>query len=129
FPRGMILLWTIVLLLAGSQALKLDSVLRDHGLYPQDGPYAQVQQMLASDFDQSNAPVMLLFEKEEGLSKSRFHSAIEQTLLRVKRIDGLTDIVSPLEGQGMLKGNYAYALLSFSYPTYRMQSRFDHLDL
>lgn len=128
FPRAMILLWLIVLLFACSHAYRLDSVLQDHGLYPRDGQYEQVRQMLAADFKWPDAPVMLLFEKSDDLSNSRFRSFIEQTLLQARELDGLTGLVSPLERQGMLKGNHAYALLSFSHPPYRMQSTLDQMD-
>ncbi|OBZ07683.1 efflux RND transporter permease subunit [Bacillus sp. FJAT-26390] len=128
FPRGMILLWAIVLLVIGSQAFKLDSVLQDHGLYPKDGQYAKVQQMLASDFAVPESPVMLVFEKADGISKARFRSFIEQALVQAKGLEGLTGIFSPLEQQGMMKGNNAYALLSFSYPPYRMLTTLEQLD-
>jgi RND superfamily putative drug exporter len=124
----MILLWIIVLFFACSHAFKLDSVLQDHGLYPRDGQYEQVRQMLAADFNQPDAPVMLLFEKMDGVSNLRFRSFIEQTLLQARALDGLKGLVSPLERQGMLKGDHAYALLSFSHPPYRMQSTLDQLD-
>jgi RND superfamily putative drug exporter len=124
----MFLLWAIVLLLVGSQAFKLDSVLQDHGLYPENGQYAKVQQMLASDFAKPESPVMLVFEKADGISKARFHSFIEQTLLQAKGLEGLTSMVSPLERQGMVRGNNAYALLSFRYPPYRMLPTLEQLD-
>ena len=128
FPRFMIFLWMVALLLVGPYAFKLHTVLQDHGLYPQDGQYAQVQNMLASDFGIPDTPVMLLFEREEGIPNSRFQWFIGQTLLQAGELDGLKELVSPLERQGMLKGNYAYALLSFTYPPYRMKEALEKLE-
>ncbi|MGG1637724.1 MMPL family transporter [Paenibacillus sp. NRS-1760] len=128
FPRVCIFLWSIALILVGSHALRLDSVVQDHGLYPQKGSYAKVQQVLASDFNLSEAPIMLLFEKTDNLSKSRFRAFIEQTLRQVSGTQGLTNIISPLERQELQKGNYAYALLSFDAPPYRMEDTLKQLN-
>lgn len=122
FPRVFIFMWTAVLLFMGVYALKLDAVVQDHGLYPQDGSYAQVQQVLASDFNIAEAPVLLLFEKENGVTRAHFLRFIRQALQRVEGIDGLEELVSPLERRGMLEENHAYALLAFSYPPYRMNN-------
>ncbi|MDQ8734384.1 efflux RND transporter permease subunit [Paenibacillus sp. LHD-38] len=128
FPKVIIFIWAAVLLFMGTYALKLDAVVQDHGLYPQGGSYAQVQQVLAADFNIPNAPVLLLFEKENGISKSRFLRFIEQALLRVEGLEGLKELVSPLEQRGMLEENHAYALLSFSYPAYRMNAVLKQLE-
>jgi len=128
FPRVCIFLWAIVLIFFGAHAFRLDSVVQDHGLYPQNGSYARVQQVLTSDFKLSDAPVMLMFEKADNLSKSHFRSFIEQTLLQVSGFNGLQNIVSPLERQELLSGNYAYALLSFDSPPYRMEETLQQLN-
>ncbi|OMF22540.1 MMPL family protein [Paenibacillus sp. FSL H8-0548] len=127
YPRLILTLCLIAFLLAGSYALKLDSVLQDHGLYPQHGQYAKVQQLLASDFNIADKPVMLLFEKTDEVAERRFSWFIEQTLLRINDMDGLNSVISPLERQGMQSGNYAYALLSFRYPPYQMAAVLEKL--
>lgn len=126
FPKGILFFWTIALFLVGSYGFKLDSVLKDHGLYP-DGPYAEVQRLLASDFGIPDNPVMLLFEKAEGITLSRFRWFIEQTLLQASRLDGFKGFASPLERHGMMEGNHAYALLSFTYPSYQMKEALEQL--
>ncbi|WP_054025195.1 MMPL family transporter [Bacillus sp. FJAT-28004] len=128
FPRVCIFLWTVVLIFIGAHAFRLDSVVQDHGLYPQNGSYARVQQVLASDFNLSEAPVMLLFEKTDNLSHSRFRSFIDLTLQQVRGLDDLKNIVSPLERQELLSGNYGYALLSFNSPPYRMEDTLKQLN-
>ncbi len=126
-PKTVISFWMIMLLLAGTYALKLDSVLQDHGLDPQNGSYAKVQELLVSEFGIPDKPVMLLFQKTDQVAEARFRWFIEQALFQINGMDGLTGIVSPLVREGMIKDNHAYALLSFSYPPYRMGDAMEHL--
>ncbi|CAM4380191.1 RND superfamily putative drug exporter [Paenibacillus endophyticus] len=128
FPKTMLLFWSVLLIIAGSFAVKLDEVVQDHGLYPESGAYAQVEQALAKDFNQAAAPVILVFEKEDKIAAARFNWFIEQTLHRLARVDGLQAMVSPLEHREMAKGNYAYAILDFSKPANRMPDVLRQLD-
>lgn len=128
FPRLCIFLCAVALIVLGSNAFKLSSVVQDHGLSPQKGAYAQVQQVLTTDFNLPDVPVMLLFEKADNLPNSRFRWFIEQTLEQVRELEGLTGIVSPLDRQEMLRGNYAYVLLSFNDPPYRMKDKLEQLN-
>lgn len=126
FPKPIIVFWTITFLFMGTYGWRLDSVLKDHGLFP-DGQYAKVQQLLASHYDMPDDPIMLIFEKDEWTSKAEFDHFIRLTLKQTRGIDGLMNIVSPLEGEGMRAGKFAYALLSFSYPAYEMEESLQKL--
>ncbi|WP_240415175.1 MMPL family transporter [Paenibacillus periandrae] len=120
YPKVVISFWALFLLFFGSYASKLPTVLKDHGLLP-SGAYVQVQQLLSADFHIPDNPIMLVFEKKEFVSLERFQHYIEQALNQLRGIDGLTEVISPLQTQGMLEGNYAYALLSFSYKPYQLK--------
>lgn len=127
FPKSMILIGVVLFVLFGAYAPKLGSVLKDHGLYP-EGDYAKVQQIAASDFGIPKDPVMLLFEREDAVTKAQYHRFIRQTLLNVQGIEGLSEVISPLARPDMLEGRYAYALLSFTYPPYQMKPVIEQLE-
>lgn len=127
YPKSMILLWIMLFVLFGANAPKLDSVLKDHGLFP-DGDHAKVQQILTSDFGIPKDPVMLLFEREEAVTEAQFHRFIRQTMLEVQGIDGLSRVISPLARPDMMEGRYAFALLAFSYPSYKMKPVIEQLE-
>ncbi|MEK3721339.1 MMPL family transporter [Paenibacillus sp. FSL H8-0034] len=120
YPKVVISFWALFLLFFGSYASKLPTVLKDHGLLP-NGAYVQVQQLLSADFHIPEDPIMLVFEKKEFVSLEKFQHYIEQALNQLRGIDGLTEVISPLQTLGMLEGNYAYALLSFSYKPYQLK--------
>ncbi|MGO4548765.1 efflux RND transporter permease subunit [Paenibacillus sp. 2TAB23] len=128
FPKTMLLFWSVLLIFGGFYACKLDEVVQDHGLYPDSGVFAQVEQALAKDFNQAAAPIILVFEKEDKIAASRFNWFIEQTLYRLAGIDGLQEMVSPLKHREMAKGNYAYAILDFSKPANRMAAVLEQLE-
>ncbi|MBW7477093.1 MMPL family transporter [Paenibacillus oenotherae] len=119
FPRIVIMLWAVLLLLIGMHASKLPAVLEDHGLLA-DGDYSEVQRILAVDYQIPDDPVILLFEREAQLSTAEFHGFIALTLQRLEGVRGIEAIRSPLEHPGMFKGNYAYALLASSYKSYEI---------
>lgn len=126
YPRTIILFWAVFLLLFGSSAPKLSSVLKDHGLSP-DGAYAKVQHILQSDFHIPEDPVILVFEKKGHVSPDSFHRFIRRTLSGLQGIDGLSQVVSPLEREGMLEAHFAYALLAFEQSSYEMKPVIDEI--
>lgn len=120
YPKTIILLWTLFILLFGFFAPKLPAVLKDHGLMP-DGAYAEVQRILASDFHIPENPVLVVFETKEHVAPEAFLRFIQQTVLQLQGIDGLSEIITPLQREGMLQGNVAYALLAFTQPSHEME--------
>jgi RND superfamily putative drug exporter len=113
-PKVLILVWTLFFIVFGYYAPKLSTVLKDHGLFP-DGAYVQVEQILSSDFHIPKDPVILVFEKKPSVSLQQFQQFIQQTMFQLQGIDGLGEKVSPLQREGMFKGNFAYALLGFKH--------------
>jgi RND superfamily putative drug exporter len=120
YPKIIILFWAFFLIFFGFYAPKLPTVLKDHGLLP-DGAYVKVQHILSSDFHIPEDPIILVFEKKEFVSREQFQRFIQQTLFQLQGTDGLSEVVSPLEKEGMLQGNFAYALLAFKNNAYEMK--------
>lgn len=126
YPKTIILLWSLFLIFFGFYASKLPTVLKDHGLLP-DGDFAKVQQILSSDFHIPEDPVILLFENKKNVSPRQFQRFIQQTLIQMQGMDGLTEVVSPLNREGMLKRNFGYALLVFKQKSYEMKQVLDEI--
>jgi RND superfamily putative drug exporter len=120
YPKTIILLWAFLLIFFGFYAPKLSTVLKDHGLLP-DGAYVKVQHILSSDFHIPENPIMLVFEKKQRVSPGQFHRFIQQTLFQLQGINGLSEVVSPLEREGMQEGDFAYALFAFKQNSYEMK--------
>ncbi|OAB38170.1 MMPL family protein [Paenibacillus macquariensis subsp. macquariensis] len=119
FPTWIIVLWTAFFVVFGTCATNLPAVLKDHGLVS-DGSFAQVQQILSSEFGIPDEPIMLVFEKESSVTTQQFHRYIENILMRMRSIEGLTSQVSPNDREGMSQGNVAYALLGFRQHSYEI---------
>lgn len=119
YPKVIILVWVLLLGFFGFYAPKLPAVLKDHGLLP-NGAYVKVEHILSSDFHIPKDPIILVFEKKEFISPEQFREFIQQTLLPLQAINGLSEMVSPLNREGMLKGNAAYALLAFKQSPHEM---------
>jgi len=92
-----------------------------------DGDYAKVRHMLSSDFRIPEDPVILVFEKKEFVSFKQLQRFIQNTLLQLKGIDGLSETVSPLKNEGLIKGNFAYALLVFKHNPHEMKPVIDEI--
>ncbi|CAN7406215.1 MMPL family transporter [Paenibacillus sp. LjRoot153] len=126
YPKIILLIWVMFFLCLGFYAPKLPTVLKDHGLIS-DGAFAKVQETLASDFHIPANPIILVFEKNNKIDPRQFERYIQQDLLSLRGIQGLKEIVSPLEREGMFHGDYAYALLGFQQSPHEMQSVLNEL--
>jgi len=126
FPTWIIVLWTAFFVVFGTYATKLPAVLKDHGLVS-DGSFAHVQQLLSSEFGIPDEPIMLVFEKESSVTTPQFHRYIENTLMRMHSIEGLTSQVSPNDREGMSQGNVSYALLGFRQHSYEIGPVLDQI--
>ncbi|WP_216855752.1 MMPL family transporter [Paenibacillus qinlingensis] len=120
YPKIIVVFWVLFFLYFGWYAPKLPAVLKDHGLIS-DGTFAKVEQTLASDFHMPANPVILVFEKNSKLEPQQFDRYLQQDLLTLHGMQGLREIVSPLEREGMVQGNYAYALLGFEQSPHDME--------
>lgn len=120
YPKTILLFWVIFFLYFGFYAPKLPAVLKDHGLIS-DGAFAKVEQTLASDFHIPANPVILVFENKKKLDPRQFERYIQQDLLTLRGMQGLSEIISPLEREGMMQGDFAYALLEFQQSPHEMK--------
>lgn len=126
YPKTIILFWVMFFLYFGFYAPKLPTVLKDHGLIS-DGAFAKVEQILSSDFHIPANPVILVFEKKNKLDHRQFERYIGQDLLSLRGMKGLSNIVSPLESEGMFQGDFAYALLGFQQSPHEMKPALSEL--
>ncbi|MBB6672750.1 MMPL family transporter [Cohnella nanjingensis] len=113
--RGIIFGWLLLLAVSGWFAVKLPEAAKEPGLSA-PGTHAQVQRALAERFGIPARPVLLLFERETGVARSRFDAFIRSALARVEAAGGFGRIDAPNEGAGRTSGRYAYATLSFDAP-------------
>ncbi|MFD0675635.1 MULTISPECIES: MMPL family transporter [unclassified Paenibacillus] len=120
YPKSIILIWVLFFTFFGAYSSKLPDVLKDHGLTP-DGAFIKVQHMLSSDFHIPENPIILMFENKGHLSSEPFHQFIQQSLLQLQGMEGLSRVTSPMENKGMFSGDLAYAVLAFEHKPYEMK--------
>jgi len=128
YPKLILLLWTLFFIFFGHYATKLPESLQDHGLVPK-GSYVQIEHILASEFHIPKDPIILVFEKKGSVSPAQLESFIKLTLSRMKDIEGLNQVLSPLGRRDMLHNDSAYALLGFNQQisVHEKQEMFDHI--
>lgn len=120
YRRAIIWFWLAVLLAAAGGAVRFPSILSDAGLKV-SGSYAQASHWLSAHFQQSDHPVLLLFENRGSLTEAAFHERIADTLSAAAQMEGLLGIRSPLDEPGMRSDGWAYAELHFSQPARQMK--------
>jgi RND superfamily putative drug exporter len=112
FKKTIIVIWIAVIAVFGFFALKLPSVLSGNG-FEYNGEYKQTRQTLDQDFKQPKSAIIVLFQKEKNVSKQNWEKFISDSLKKAEDVPAVEDVVSPFEQTGMIKGNTAYALLTF----------------
>lgn len=111
YARPIIAAWLCILIVTGVLAVRLTSVLSDHGVKVEDGAYAKVQQLLHDTFRLPSDPVIILFEKPHSISKTQFRNEISLTIQRLQHLPGIGQILSPLDQPGMVQEQIAYAVI------------------
>lgn len=116
--RGIIAIWLSLAAIAAVFALRLPSVLGDHGLMPQ-GAYAQTQRLISDAYPLPDAErtVAMLFDNDRQLSREQFSDNIARVIEEVSSIPGIQVIASPAANHAMMDGRYAYALFYLSATT------------
>ncbi|MBO9598820.1 MAG: MMPL family transporter, partial [Cohnella sp.] len=109
--KGIIVCWLLAASLSAVFAAKLPEVLGDHGLRT-NGPYAQAQELLQSEWGIPGEPIVLLFERERGSSVRDFRTYVSRSLADVEAIGGVDVTASPLDRLDMRDDRYAYAIVS-----------------
>lgn len=89
----------------GYFAFQLPGILSGSG-FEMDGSYARTQKILEQEFNQEPRPLILLFEKEKGVSKSQFEEFIYKTVNHILEEDD-GEAAPP-----QYKNDYAYVSIS-----------------
>lgn len=110
--KWMLMIWILVICLFGFFALKLPSVLSGNG-FEYKGEYNETRKLLEENFGHAKSSIILVFEKDKAVSDEHFKNFIQDTLKKLSDFDGAEKITSPFEREGMIKGQYAYGLLTF----------------
>ncbi|MGG3467234.1 MMPL family transporter [Neobacillus pocheonensis] len=119
-------LWIAVIIFFGFFALQLPSVLSGNG-FEYKGEYNETRRVLEQDFGQSKSSIIMVFEKEKQISEVKFHSFIRNTFQELRNFDGAHKITTPFDHEGMLKGSYAYGLLTFNKQSESLGNEIDEL--
>ncbi|MFP5110775.1 MMPL family transporter [Bacillaceae bacterium C204] len=111
--KWVLVIWVIVILLLGTFALKLPTVLSGNG-FEYKGEYNKTRQLLEQEFGHSKSSIILVFAKNKNVRDEDFRQFIAANFEKLKGFDDAKQIISPLERDGMIKDQYAYGLLSFN---------------
>jgi putative drug exporter of the RND superfamily len=126
FKKTIILIWIAIIAVFGFYALKLPSVLSGNG-FDFNGEYNQTKQILNDDFKQPKSTIIVLFEKEKGVSDSTWHKFISDSLDNTETIPEVDGVLSPLDQPGMVKDNHAYGILTFEKGSESLGNTIDDL--
>nr|WP_207627629.1 MMPL family transporter [Neobacillus sp. MM2021_6] len=111
--KWVLVIWIAVICVLGFFALKLPSVLSGNG-FEYKGEYAATRKVMENNFGQAKSSIILVFEKKQTVSEDRFRTFIEETFEKLADFNGAKQIITPFEREGMIKGQYAYGLLTFN---------------
>ncbi|MGJ7910177.1 MMPL family transporter [Neobacillus sp. LXY-1] len=112
YRKWVVGIWLFFIVILGYFALHLPTVLSGNG-FEYRGQYNLTRQVLERNFNQPKSTIILLFEKEKSASSSDFHTFINQTFNRIDGFDQAKQIITPSPQNGMMKGNFAYGLITF----------------
>ncbi|MEO2074145.1 MAG: MMPL family transporter [Bacillus sp. (in: firmicutes)] len=113
YRKWVLLVWITAIAFFGFFASKLPTVLSGNG-FEYKGEYSETRKLLEDDFGQAKSSIILVFEKEQTISDEKFHEFIQDTYNNLHPFKTARQKISPLEREGMLKGNVAYGLLTFN---------------
>ncbi|MEH7494885.1 MMPL family transporter [Neobacillus niacini] len=112
YRKWVLALWILIIGISGFFALKLPSVLSGNG-FEYKGEYNETRKLLEKDFGQAKSSIILVFQRESSVSDNDWNQYIQTTFKDLKEFDGAKSITTPYDRDGMIKGDYAYGLLSF----------------
>lgn len=124
--KFVLIIWIIIIASFGFFALKLPSILSGNG-FEFKGDYSKTRQILEKDFGQANSTIILVFQRDNAVSEPNWRSFINDTFENLKGFDSAETITTPFERTGMIKGNYAYGVLSFNKKAESLGKEIDQL--
>ncbi|MCM3767292.1 MMPL family transporter [Neobacillus niacini] len=110
--KWVLIVWVLAIIMFGFFAIKLPAVLSGNG-FEFNGEYNQTRKILEDEFGQAKSSIILVFEKETSVSDEKFIEFIESTIKRLRNFVDAKQVITPFDREGMIKGNYAYGLLTF----------------
>lgn len=124
--KWVLVFWILIILILGVFALKLPSVLSGNG-FEYKGEYNKTRDLLEQDFGHAKSAIILVFEKDESVSNENFRQFILANFEKLTASDVAEQIISPYDRDGMVKGNYAYGLLTFNKKAESLGKEINHL--
>lgn len=107
----------VVLAIAlGIFAPKLPGVLGGDG-FQTKGDYQTTKAILDKDFKQSQDALLLVFQKNKGVSNGDFQKRIEEIITKIQKKETYDSFHHPLENKEMLQDDIGYATILFSGKT------------
>ncbi|WP_426980576.1 MMPL family transporter [Bacillus pseudomycoides] len=115
--RYTVIITLVLLAIAlGIFAPKLPGVLGGDG-FQTKGDYQATKAILDKDFKQSQDTLLLVFQKNKGISKEDFQKRIENITTRIQTKETYDSFHHPLENKEMLQDDIGYATILFSGKT------------
>ncbi|WP_369900535.1 MMPL family transporter [Bacillus manliponensis] len=106
----------VIAITLGIFAPKLPDVLGGDG-FETDGDYIVTKEILDKDFNQSQDALLLVFQKEQDVSKENFTKQVEQIVKEIEQEETYKSFYHPFNGAEMMKDDVAYATILFSGKT------------
>ncbi|MEH7179644.1 MMPL family transporter [Neobacillus vireti] len=126
YRKWVLALWVVLIGLSVVFALKLPAVLSGNG-FEYKGEYNETRMLLEEEFGQAKSSIILVFEKEQTVNKTDWNQFINDTFEKLKEFDGAKSITSPLDRDGMMKGEIAYGLIAFDKKAEDLEEEIDQL--
>ncbi|MDF2557933.1 MAG: family transporter [Bacillales bacterium] len=96
--------------------MRLPEVLHGNG-FEMEGSFSETNEILEKEFGHSSSPYIIVFTNEKNGTQDEFHQYIDNSLERIKKVKGITEVLSPLTNPNQMKSKIAYALVSFENKT------------
>ncbi|MGZ0131993.1 MMPL family transporter [Priestia megaterium] len=122
----LLILWIILIVGFGFYAAKLPSVLGGNG-FEMKGMYKDTEQLLVNKFDVSEAQIIVLFKKKDGVSDSKFQQTIAQYMQKAKDKSDASKVDIPTASNKMIKGSTAYGIIHFNHDDGTMDKRVEKI--
>ena len=116
FRYTTIALLVLLAVTLGIFAPKLPGVLGGDG-FQTKGDYQTTKGILEKDFKQSQDTLLLVFQKEQGVSQQRFTERIDEIVKKIQKEETYDSFHHPIENKAMLQDDIAYATILFSGKT------------
>lgn len=126
YKKTVIVIWITIVAVLGFFALKLPSVLSGNG-FDFDGEYEHTRQILDDDFKQPKSVIIVLFEKQKSVDDATWKQFINDSLDKAADVPTVEKVISPFEQKDMVKGNYAYGILTFEKDSEDLTATIDQL--